>query len=784
MNNVYQDLYRDVFAETTALRKKIRIQEASGIPATVIQEETLKTLERTMDDITKRLPGYKAAAQDVITKGQQDIIGAANNGTEAVVNTLTPDSVDVEQVFARLNDEQLVNLLGAIDAGPLAETLAAMPNNVGQSLANFLISNAVGQYNPRQLAARFAKQFADITRQRAEVIARTELIRAAREAQRSVYEQNDIVMGYERQAAQDGRVCLGCLTLSGHVYSKSEIMPSHPMCRCVMLPVLPEPSWFINQDEKPVPKYTAIGPVELMAGMDDDEIRAIFGPTRYKRYKEGNLSLEAMVGVTDNPRWGPQVNIKPLRDVDGTVTLPPNGNLHIPVRRPDLLGPPIPPTPPVAPPPVVPPKRGPGRPPKPKPVTPPVVPPVTPPVIPPVVPPVTPPVIPPVVPPKRGPGRPPKPKPVAPPPAPKPTSPPKLPKATPSAPKLPKTPKLPTTPVGAAPSPQSRRRRQTALGKQSDINPYRFYDPDFKRYVIDYGRWEDAFMPRIMELRQIDADTDVLRLQRKPLRDEIFNLEFGPKKGTNPKRLIELKLQDEDINNRLFALRTGVDAKRSALNTDIRESFKAHTPLSTKNYTIKGTADDVDDARQTMARFSKMIEDRPLKDVDITIMKTSKGNANGWHQSNFYRTANSEIHSVRESPRTLVHEFTHHLDAFTDLYDKKIKNPAHQPKRAGGGAKPWGLAFDACGETTTAINATRKVTKEWHGSGYSGWNNITRDYGGHIYNMENDPFYGGPHGYEMPTTAMEILWDTPVDLWLKEDIAAHQVGQYMLEFIL
>lgn len=769
---MYDDLFRDVWAETTALRKKIRVQEKAGIPATVIQEETLKTLERTMDDIKKRLSGKTSEVTEVITTGQKDIVGAANNGTVAVVNTLTPDSVDVEQVFARLNDEQLVNLLGAIDNGPLAETLAAMPNNVGQSLANFLISNAVGQYNPRQLATRFAKQFADITRQRAEVIARTELIRAAREAQRSVYEQNDIVMGYERQAAQDGRVCLGCLTLSGHVYSKKEIMPSHPMCRCVMLPVVPELSWFINQDEKPKPRYTAIGPVELMAGMDDDEIRAIFGPTRYKRYKEGNLSLEAMVGVTDNPRWGPQVNIKPLRDVDGATTLPPNGDLHIPVRRPDLLGPSKPPAPPVAPPPA--PK------PKPKPVAPP---PVIPPVTPPVIPPVAPPPPPPVAPPKRGPGRPPKPKPVAPPPAPKPTPPPKLPK-TPKLPKAPPT-SQPATPIGAAPSPQSRRRRQTALGKQSTVNPYRFYDPDFKRYVIDYGRWEDAFMPRIMELRQIETDTNALLLQRKPLRDEIFNLEFGFQKGSNPARLAELKLQEEEMNNRLVALRAGVDDKRTVLNKEIRESFTAHKPLSNQTYTISGkNKDDVDDAHQTMDRFSKMIEDRELKIVDINIMSQSKGNANGWHQSNFTNGLNSEIHSVRQSPKVLVHEMTHHLDAFSDRYPKGTKNPAHNPKRADGGAKPWGLAFDACGETTRAINATRKVTKEWHGNGHSGWNQITRDYGGHIYPMDNDSFYGGQHGYEMPTTAMEILWDTPLDLWLKEDIASHQVGQYMLEFIL
>jgi SPP1 gp7 family putative phage head morphogenesis protein len=776
LRGVYGDLNFVTKQEIQRLERKIKQQEDNGVPRTVVQEQTLLSLQQTIADIQKALTGIAPAAQSVIEEGREKIVRTANDSSSNVVTSLLPDGVETEAVFSRLNEGQVQALVASLDSGPLADTLAAMPNNVGQSLAGFLTNNAVRQINPRQLAREFYKRYQDVSRQRVEVIARTELIRSAREAQRDIYEQNDIVMGYERQAAQDGRVCLGCLVLSGKVYSKNEIMPSHPMCRCVMLPVLPDPSWFTGNTSKPIPKYTAIGPDELMAGMDEEELLAVFGPTRYKQYKEGKVKLDAFVGVNENPRWGPQVNIKPLRDVDGTVTLPPDAPLHIPVRRPDLNKPkpnkPVPvPVPPVTPP-----------------VTPPVLPPITPPVLPPI----TPPTIP--VPPKRKPGRPPTPKPpVAPPvpkpvPAPKPAPTPKPPKAPP-APKLPPAPKPPivTQPTASGkPSPQSKRLRKTTLGKQSDVNPYRFWDPQAGRYVLDGGKWMEDFgeegrklLARQQELvredmemyRDTEAQKDALRVKLQ--------------KGELP--YDEWKKLTEEVRQKYIDARDVNQAKRDAQSEEFKlkvwDSLKAHTRFGKNTEVlyydgkgVPGTA-NAKALKANLDLLFNMVEDRQMRPVKCYGGPLANSDAGcGGFQTD--KAAHSEVHARiswpardKREPRlagreVAWHEFTHFLHGNTD---------SSRPNSLISGTGTYAEAVKLWDELT----ATMKIGNHWFGRGYQDFADITRNYGGRVYDWEKRP---NGAGLEMLTTMTEVLHGNPIDMFRNKD--SEKVAQFLLEYIL
>jgi SPP1 gp7 family putative phage head morphogenesis protein len=79
--------------------------------------------------------------------------------------------------------------------------------------------------------------------QRAEMIARTELIRAFSEAQLQEFRTWGIVgvsAEVEFRNAGDSRVCSSCSFLQGKVYTLDEasgIIPVHPRCRCCWLPV-------------------------------------------------------------------------------------------------------------------------------------------------------------------------------------------------------------------------------------------------------------------------------------------------------------------------------------------------------------------------------------------------------------------------------------------------------------------------------------------------------------------------------------------------------------------
>lgn len=764
LRGVYGDLNFVTKQEIQRLERKIKQQEDNGVPRTVVQEQTLLSLQQTIADIQKAMTDIAPAAQSVIEEGREKIVRTANDGSSNVVSSLLPDGVETEAVFSRLNEGQVQALVASLDSGPLADTLAAMPNNVGQSLAGFLTNNAVRQTNPRQLAREFYKRYQDVSRQRVEVIARTELIRSAREAQRDVYKQNDIVMGYERQAAQDGRVCLGCLVLSGKVYSKDEIMPSHPMCRCVMIPVVPDSAWFSANTSNPIPKFTAAGPQELMAGMTDDEIRSVFGPTRYQKYKAGEVTLDSLIGVNNNPKWGPQVTIKPLRDVDGSVTLPPDGQLHKPVRRPDLNKPkpnkpvpvPVPPAPPV-----------------PKPV-----PPVTPP---------TPPVPPP---PKRKPGRPPKPKPPVTPPAPKPVPVPKPPKPpkpapTPKPPKAPPAPKPPvvTQPTATGkPTPQSKRMRQTKLGRQSTKNPYRFWDPNVNRYVIDGGKFMGDFRVKHAERakvvddsqRNLDAAYAEYAASKKPLLDDWFAGKLTKVEYDAALKPIQDKY--DPIRDAHFAL---VKRTQQEFKDEIYHALRADTPLnSTADKKVfvtdrkGGNGADAKAVRGYLDAFFTMVEDRDIRQCKVIGGPLGKGygsSTGGFHTDGWGTVSTIETRAkwtakadpIEGGRQVAWHEFTHHLHNNTD------------------GKRPHtGLAWTEAKVIWDDMTKNWTPQNTWCGKAFKEFGAITRDYGGRIYDWD------GPRGRgtEMVTTTVELLHDNPMELFGTKE--KERLTQYLVEFIL
>lgn len=83
-------------------------------------------------------------------------------------------------------------------------------------------------------------------RRRAEILARTEVIRAHHSANIGEYKAAGL-MGIQIQAehltAGDARVCPKCAPLNGKIYKLDEaenIIPVHPQCRCVAIPYIPK----------------------------------------------------------------------------------------------------------------------------------------------------------------------------------------------------------------------------------------------------------------------------------------------------------------------------------------------------------------------------------------------------------------------------------------------------------------------------------------------------------------------------------------------------------------
>lgn len=141
------------------------------------------------------------------------------------------------------------------------EELKGVCAQMDQQISRVLPQGLIDGDNPRTLAAKLNKVITgtgkslDITdslgrfipaRRRAEMIARTEIIRAHHQATIQQYRNwglEGVVVKAEWSTAGDDRVCDQCAGMHGNVYTLREIetmIPAHPNCRCIALPSLVE----------------------------------------------------------------------------------------------------------------------------------------------------------------------------------------------------------------------------------------------------------------------------------------------------------------------------------------------------------------------------------------------------------------------------------------------------------------------------------------------------------------------------------------------------------------
>lgn len=113
-----------------------------------------------------------------------------------------------------------------------------------QKISRVLAQGIAEGLNPRSIAANLVEEVSKISKTRAEVLARTEVISAHAEASLNAYEEAGIE-GVEVEAewstAGDDRVCPQCEDMEGTVMTLNEArnrIPAHPQCRCAWIPLV------------------------------------------------------------------------------------------------------------------------------------------------------------------------------------------------------------------------------------------------------------------------------------------------------------------------------------------------------------------------------------------------------------------------------------------------------------------------------------------------------------------------------------------------------------------
>lgn len=298
-----------------AYQAKVAKAQASGLqvsPAWVFQEARLENILREM---RMEMDTFSKDALEFTMKGRADAyeLGA--------VHALRLGEASVVGDFSGFHRGAFWDLQGQLTNGSPVKVLfdEIGPTATEKAREAFARGVALGQ-NPRDVGRALKKQIDGLSVERAEVIARTEMIRAYRTANNDVFKRNtDVLRGWRWTCAKTPATCALCLGLDGEIFDTEEVMKSHPACRCTMVP-LPATDF-----GGPQPKSGA----EYFDNLDEADQRRILGPGKHKLYKEGKLTLRDNIDFKEHPEYGKQPRPRRIAEIN---------KLHAEKRLPSQLG--------------------------------------------------------------------------------------------------------------------------------------------------------------------------------------------------------------------------------------------------------------------------------------------------------------------------------------------------------------------------------------------------------------------------------------------------------------
>jgi SPP1 gp7 family putative phage head morphogenesis protein len=233
-----------------------------------------------------------------------------------MLRDVLPPGININ--FNRIPVAAVENMIGlSRDGSPLFSVLqkrALYPDAVDRMTTQMINAMALG-YNPRK-TAEMMKDGLAAGLNKALVIARTEQLRAYREATYQNYNANqDIVKGWVWHSACDDRTCAACWAMHGTVHALDERLDDHVCGRCAMVPVTK--TWaemgYAGLAEPNTDKRSG---EEIFGTLDEERQRSILGAGRFDLWQSGDIEFRSMAKFTDDDVWGRSLRVTPIKDLE------------------------------------------------------------------------------------------------------------------------------------------------------------------------------------------------------------------------------------------------------------------------------------------------------------------------------------------------------------------------------------------------------------------------------------------------------------------------------------
>ena len=324
----YSTAYSAIQSEIGNMQRRIATARAAGLdvsPAWLYQQGRLAVLQaQVLEQITKF--GERA---DIILGGSINTASAlGGTHAEALLATALPDGIAISPAmdpvrvggaptaaasspFVAVVAEEVSLATGAIEKltgalqpdAAVGRLLAQLGPDAAQAVTQALVQGLALGKNP-QVVANGMRDALGGNLTRALTIARTETLRAYREASRATFTANASVLdGWTWVSALGKRTCASCFAQHGSVHPLTEVMATHPRCRCSMAPA-PKSYRELGYGDTPESVKIEKGP-DIFRRLPVDEQRATLGPGKLAALRSNGITLPDLVARKDSPVWGP-----------------------------------------------------------------------------------------------------------------------------------------------------------------------------------------------------------------------------------------------------------------------------------------------------------------------------------------------------------------------------------------------------------------------------------------------------------------------------------------------
>ena len=280
--------------------------EAQRLAGTKVLDEDIRDLERLraiQAQAEAELRDFAQYADEAIVAQKRESIAAAEREAPALIEFGLPRGSGVDVSFYRMPRAAVEALAGQLsDGSPLIDVLNKYVDGTVEAFSDTMVTGMVAGWNPRKLAAELRNAYG-IGLNDALRLSRAENLRAYRTASKTIYQDNaDILTGWQRHAAKNGRTCMACIMLDGTIYALATDMDDHPTGRCAMLPLTK--SYAELGIDAPEPQFQDESAREWFERQPEATQRDMMGSGKFAAWQDGRFTLEDIAQKITDPVWG------------------------------------------------------------------------------------------------------------------------------------------------------------------------------------------------------------------------------------------------------------------------------------------------------------------------------------------------------------------------------------------------------------------------------------------------------------------------------------------------